>query len=50
MNPLVRFFTRMDARAARAIYISLGLFALVLAIFLTGKFVLDIEPGQIGTW
>lgn len=50
MNPLVRFFTRMDARAARAIYISLALFALVLAIFLTGKFVLDIEPGQIGTW
>lgn len=50
MNPLVRFFTRMDARAARAIYISLALFALVLAIFLTGKFVLDIEPGQIGAW
>lgn len=50
MNPLVRFFTRMDSRAARAIYISLGLFALVLGIFLTGKFVLDIEPGQIGVW
>lgn len=50
MNPLVRFFTRMDSRAARAIYISLALFALVLGIFLVGKFVLDIEPGQIGVW
>ena len=50
MNALIRFFTRMDARAARAVYISLGLFALVAAIFVVGKVVLDIEPGQIGEW
>jgi len=50
MNALVRFFTRMDARAARAVYISLGLFALVAAIFVIGKFGLNLEPGQIGEW
>lgn len=50
MNALIQFFTRMDARAARAVYISLGLFALVVTIFLVGRFGLNIEPGQIGTW
>jgi len=50
MNALIQFFTRMDARAARAVYISLGLFAVVVTIFLVGRFGLNIEPGQIGTW
>jgi len=50
MNALIRFFTCMDVRAARAIYISLSLFFLVVVIFAVGKFVLNIEPGQIGAW
>ncbi|MEO1039752.1 MAG: TVP38/TMEM64 family protein [Pseudomonadota bacterium] len=50
MNAVFRFFTRMDARAARAVWISLGLFALVGAVFVIGRFVLDIEPGSVEAW
>lgn len=50
MNALIRFFTRMDARASRAVIVSLGLFATVAAVFLIGRFVLDIEPGSVEQW
>ena len=46
----LKFVTRMDARAARAIGISLGLFVLVGAVFVFGKLVLDIETGEVGAW
>lgn len=50
MNALLRFLSRMDATAARTVFISAGLFALVAAIFITGKFVLGIEPGDLEIW
>lgn len=50
MNSILQFFMRMDARATRAVWISLLLFALVAAVFLVGKFVLDLEPGAVGEW
>lgn len=50
MNRLMSFLTGMDARAARAITVSIVLFALVLAIFLIGRFVFNIEPGDVQTW
>lgn len=37
MSLLPRFLTRMDASAQRSIFVTLGLFALVAAIFLIGK-------------
>lgn len=50
MNALIRFFTRMDSRATRAVWITLLLFALVIAVFLIGRFVLDIEPASVRAW
>ncbi len=50
MDALLRFFTRMDARAARAVWITLVLFALVAAVFVVGRFVLDIEPSSFRAW
>ncbi len=50
MDALLRFFNRMDSRAARAVWITLVLFALVAAVFLVGRFVLDIEPSSVQTW
>ncbi|MGP1274813.1 MAG: TVP38/TMEM64 family protein [Caulobacterales bacterium] len=50
MNQIFSFFTRMDVRAARAVGVSIALFALVIAIFLVGRFVFNIEPGDIQVW
>ena len=50
MDALLRFFTRMDARAARAVWITVALFALVAAVFVVGRFVLDIEPSSVRAW
>lgn len=50
MNSILRFFMRMDARAGRAVWISLALFVSVAAVFVAGKFVLDLEPGAVGEW
>ena len=50
MNRILDFFLRMDARAARAIGVSVGLFRVVAVVFLVGRFVLDIEPGAAGSW
>jgi uncharacterized membrane protein YdjX (TVP38/TMEM64 family) len=50
MNALLRFITRLDARAARALWVSLLLFATVVGVFLVGRFVLDLEPGSVQAW
>ncbi len=50
MNAVFRFFTRMDARATRAVWVSIALFGLVAAIFIIGRFVLDIRPGSVEAW
>ncbi|OLF74154.1 hypothetical protein AWH62_07480 [Maricaulis sp. W15] len=50
MNRLTDFLLRMDARAARAVGVSVGLFVIVALVFLLGRFVLDIEPGAAGSW
>ena len=50
MNRFQEFFLRMDARAARAVGVSIGLFVIVGAVFLLGRFVLEIEPGAAGAW
>lgn len=50
MKAIVQFFSRMDKRAARAIGVSLGLFALVAAIFIVGRFGLGFEPGAVQNW
>lgn len=50
MNRILDFFLRMDARAARAVGVSVVLFVVVAIVFLVGRFVLDIEPGAAGSW
>lgn len=50
MNRILDFVLRMDARAARAVGVSVGLFLVVAIVFLVGRFVLDIEPGAAGSW
>jgi uncharacterized membrane protein YdjX (TVP38/TMEM64 family) len=50
MSGLLNFFLRMDARAARAVGVSLALFVVVAAIFVLGRFVFEIEPGVVGEW
>lgn len=50
MNRLTDFFLKMDARAARAVLVSVGLFFVVALVFLLGRFVLEIEPGEAGSW
>jgi uncharacterized membrane protein YdjX (TVP38/TMEM64 family) len=50
MNDIVQFFNRMDARATRAIWISLALFGMVAALFVVGRFGLNIEPSSLQTW
>lgn len=40
----------MDARAARAVGVSIALFIVVGAVFLLGRFALDIEPGEVTDW
>jgi uncharacterized membrane protein YdjX (TVP38/TMEM64 family) len=50
MNAFLRFITRLDSRATRAVWITLALFALVAAVFVVGRFVLDIEPNSVRTW
>jgi uncharacterized membrane protein YdjX (TVP38/TMEM64 family) len=50
MDRIFSFILRMDARAARAVTVSLALFLIVAAIFVVGRFVLDVEPGSIDTW
>lgn len=50
MNRFFDFILRMDARAARAIGVSVALFVIVAVVFLVGRFVFDIEPGAAGTW
>jgi len=50
MNALLRFINRLDARAARALWVSLLLFALVIAVFVIGRFVLNIDRDAIEAW
>lgn len=50
MQSVVNFLNSMDVRAARAIGVSIALFALVIAVFLIGRFVFDIDPGDIQLW
>ncbi|WP_291843334.1 VTT domain-containing protein [Maricaulis sp.] len=50
MNRLTDFILRMDARAARAIGVSVALFLIVGLVFVLGRFVLEIEPGAAGSW
>ena len=50
MNALIQFMLRLDVRAARAIGVSIALFVVVAAVFVIGRFVLDIGPGAIGDW
>ncbi|WP_300541324.1 VTT domain-containing protein [Maricaulis sp.] len=50
MNRILDFILRMDARAARAVGVSVALFAMVGIVFLMGRFVLDLEPGAASDW
>ena len=50
MNALLQFINQMDARAARAVWITLALFALVAVVFVFGRFGLNIEPSSVQTW
>ena len=50
MHAIISFFMRLDRRASRAVLASLALFALVLAVFLIGRFGLDLEPGAVRGW
>lgn len=48
MRLVPRYFTRMDASAQRSVLITLGLFALVILVFVVGKFggVLNIDAAR----
>jgi len=50
MDRFFRFITRLDSRAVRAVWITLALFALVVAVFVVGRFVLDIEQDSVRDW
>lgn len=50
MNAIIQFFNRMDARATRAVWITLALFGLVAVVFVIGRFGLNIEPSSVQTW
>ena len=50
MKAVIEFLNNMDARAVRAVSISVALFVLVLAVFVIGRFVFGIEPGDVQTW
>lgn len=50
MDAFFRFITRLDSRATRAVWITLALFALVAALFVIGRFGLDIEPSSVRAW
>jgi uncharacterized membrane protein YdjX (TVP38/TMEM64 family) len=50
MRALLQFWLRLDARATRAIAVSIGLFVVVAAVFVIGRLVLDIGPSVIGEW
>ena len=50
MNRLVDLVMRMDAKAQRAVLVSLGLFAVLGVIFVAGKMVFDIEESSVGAW
>ena len=50
MNSIADFFLRMDARAARAVIVSLGLFGVVALVFILGRFVLDVDPAVVDEW
>ncbi len=47
---MMNFLNAMDARAVRAVSVSLALFALVIAVFLVGRFAFGIEPGDVQVW
>lgn len=49
LDSVIRFFSNMDARAVRAVVISLGLFALVAVMFLVGRSGL-VDSETINTW
>ncbi|MCW5725697.1 MAG: TVP38/TMEM64 family protein [Maricaulaceae bacterium] len=40
----------MDARAARAVVVSIGLFMVVGAIFIAGRYLFGIDAGEAGRW
>ncbi|MBI1263153.1 MAG: TVP38/TMEM64 family protein [Alphaproteobacteria bacterium] len=49
LDSIIHFFTNMDARAVRAVSISLGLFALVAVMFILGRSGL-VDSATINAW
>jgi uncharacterized membrane protein YdjX (TVP38/TMEM64 family) len=49
LDAVIRFFSNMDARAVRAVMISLGLFTLVAVMFVVGRTGL-VDSETINTW
>ena len=50
MNGIVNFIMRMDAKALRAVLVSLVLFAALGAMFVAGKLVFDAEQSPVAIW
>lgn len=50
MDALLRFINRLDARATRAVWITVALFGVVAALFVLGRYGLDIEPNSVKAW
>lgn len=50
INGIANFFLRMDAKALRAVLVSLALFAVLGVLFVTGKLVFDAEQSGIADW
>lgn len=50
MSGILNFILRMDAKAVRAVLVSLALFAALGALFVSGKMVFDSEQSAVGAW
>lgn len=50
MNGIINFVMRMDAKALRAVLVSLALFAALGVLFISGKMLFDAEQSSIGAW
>jgi len=50
MNGLINFVLRMDAKALRAVLVSLALFAALGALFVSGKLLFDAEASPVAVW
>ena len=50
MNGIINFIMRMDAKALRAVLVSLALFAALGVMFVAGKMLFDVDQSPVASW